>query len=104
MELGGNIWARKWTKDYGSFFMNNWQLESVNTVKPVPSLSANQKVMSYKQEIYVVLAQGDQCDCDTGQRDIKKRSRMIVWMCMWPQYLGAWGCLLGAGKSVLTVW
>lgn len=36
-------------------------------MKQVPSLSVNQKVMSYKQEIYVVLAQGDQCDCDTGQ-------------------------------------
>lgn len=24
MELGGSIWARKWTKDYGSSFMNNY--------------------------------------------------------------------------------
>lgn len=53
--------------------------------------------MSYKQEIYVALAQGDQCGSDTGQREIKKLSRMVVWTYMRPRCLGASGHLLGAG-------
>lgn len=39
-----------------------WQLESVNAVgKQAPSLLASQKVLSYKQKVYEVLAQGEQC-------------------------------------------
>ena len=44
-----------------------------------------------------MLTQGDQCGSDTGQREIKKLSRMAVWMYMRLRCLGASGRLTGAG-------
>lgn len=76
-----------------------WQLASANTVKPAPSFSANQKVMNYKQEIYVVLTRGDRFALEWRSGD-KGTPWLVVWMCSSDECLEPWRADLGVDSLV----